>query len=48
MPQNILGLDIGDKTIKAVVLSKKGLSAGRLVAFNVLDIEACGGLDSAL
>lgn len=48
MPQNILGLDIGYKTIKAVVLSKKGLSGGKIVAFNILDIEACGGLDSAL
>ncbi len=48
MPQNVLGLDIGNKTIKAVFLSRKGFSGGRIAALRVLDIEACGGVEPAL
>jgi general secretion pathway protein L len=46
MPQ-ILGLDIGEKTIKAVLLSQKGTSGGRVIAFRSLDINACDGIEPA-
>jgi len=48
MPENILGLDIGHKTIKAVLLGKKGLTGGRIIAFSILDIDATGGMEPAL
>ncbi len=48
MPQNVLGLDMSEATIKAVVLSRKGFSGGKIAACRILDIKACGGVESAL
>ncbi|HUN54491.1 MAG TPA: pilus assembly protein PilM [Smithella sp.] len=48
MPQTILGLDIGTDTIKAIVLSSKGLTGGRIISASNLDINACGGIEPAL
>jgi general secretion pathway protein L len=48
MPQTILGLDIGTNTIKAIVLTSKGLTGGRIIAARILDINACGGFEPAL
>lgn len=48
MPQNFLGLDIGQSTIKAVVLTKKGLTGGHVLDARLLDINACGGIEPAL
>jgi general secretion pathway protein L len=48
MPQTVLGLDIGQSTIKAVVFTKKGSTGGRILAFETLDINACGGIEPAL
>jgi general secretion pathway protein L len=48
MPQTVLGLDIGQSTIKAVVFTKKGLTGGRILAAETLDINACGGIEPAL
>ena len=48
MPQTVLGLDIGHSTIKAVLLTSKGLSGGHVTAFRTLDIDACGGIEEAL
>ena len=42
MPQTVLGLDIGRNTIKAIVLTSKGLTGGRILAVRNLDINACG------
>jgi len=48
MPQTVVGLDIGPKTIKAVVFSPKGLTGSRILAVEILDISACGGIEPAL
>ncbi len=32
MPQTVLGLDIGQSTIKAVLFTRKGLTGGRILA----------------
>lgn len=48
MPQRVLGLDISQSTIKAVVLSPGGLTGGRILAAKTLDIHACGGIEPAL
>ena len=48
MPQTVLGLDIGLNTIKAVVLTSKGLTGGRILAARTLDINACGGIEETL
>lgn len=48
MPQNVLGLDIGPNTIKAVVLTTKGLTGGRVLAASALDVKACGGIEETL
>ncbi|MDI6742147.1 MAG: pilus assembly protein PilM [Smithella sp.] len=48
MPQTLLGLDIGQSTIKAVLLTPKGLAGGRILGIRTLDIEACGGIEGAL
>jgi Tfp pilus assembly PilM family ATPase len=48
MPQTVLGLDIGQSTIKAVAFTKKGLTGGRILAAETLDINACGGIEPAL
>lgn len=48
MPQTFLGLDIGQSTIKAVVLTKKGLTGGHILGARILDINACGGIEPAL
>lgn len=48
MPQNILGLEIGQSTIKAVLLAKKGSAGGRILDTRVLDIDTCGGVEPAL
>jgi general secretion pathway protein L len=48
MPQTVLGLDIGQSTIKAVVFTRKGLTGGRILAAETIDINACGGMEPAL
>lgn len=48
MPQTVLGLDIGRSTIKAVLLTKKGLTGNRILAAETLDINVCGGIEPAL
>ncbi|MGD0021079.1 MAG: pilus assembly protein PilM [Smithellaceae bacterium] len=48
MPQTVLGLDIGQSTIKAVLFTRKGLTGGRILAAETLDINACGGMEAAL
>lgn len=48
MPQTVLGLDIGQSTIKAVLLTQKGLAGSRVLAFETVDIDACGGIEPAL
>jgi len=48
MPQAVIGLDIGQNTIKAVLLTKKGLTGSRILAAETLDINACGGIEPAL
>lgn len=48
MPQTFLGLDIGQSTIKAVVLAKKGLTGGQIIDARILDILQCGGIEPAL
>ncbi len=48
MQGNLLGLDIGAKTIKAVLLVGRGAAGGRLLAAEEVNIEECGGLEPAL
>lgn len=48
MPQTFLGLDIGQSTIKAVALTKKGLTGGHVLDARILDINDCGGIEPAL
>ena len=48
MPQTVLGLDIGQSTIKAVLFTRNGLTGGRILAAETLDINACGGMEPAL
>jgi general secretion pathway protein L len=48
MPQTVLGLDISQSTIKAVLFTPKGLTGGRIIAVRNLDINACGGIEPAL
>lgn len=48
MPQTFLGLDIGQSTIKAVVIAKKGLTGGQILDAKILDIHHCGGMEPAL
>jgi general secretion pathway protein L len=48
MQEFFLGLDIGRKTIKAVLLSGKTLSGCRVIAAEEVDINECGGLEPAL
>jgi len=48
MPQTVLGLDIGQSTIKAVLFTRKGLTGGRILATETLDINVCGGMEAAL
>ncbi len=48
MPQTVLGLDIGQNTIKAVLFTRKGLTGGRILAAETLDISAYGGMEAAL
>ncbi|KQC10623.1 MAG: hypothetical protein APR62_11795 [Smithella sp. SDB] len=48
MSQTVLGLDIGQSTIKAVLLTKKGLTGNRILAAETLDINVCGGIEPAL
>ena len=48
MPQTVLGLDISQSTIKAVLFTPKGLTGGRIIAARNLDIKACGGIEPAL
>ena len=48
MPQTVLGLDIGQRTIKAVLFTRKGLTGGRILAAETIDINACGGMEPAL
>jgi Tfp pilus assembly PilM family ATPase len=48
MQGNLLGLDIGAKTIKAVMLAGRGMAGGRLLAAEEVNIEESGGLEAAL
>jgi general secretion pathway protein L len=48
MLQTIVGLDIGPNTIKAVLFTPKGLTGGRILAAQNLDINDCGGIEPAL
>jgi Tfp pilus assembly PilM family ATPase len=48
MPQTVLGLDIGQSTIKAVLFTRKGLTGGRILAAETVDINVCGGIEPAL
>ena len=48
MPQTVLGMDIGQNIIKAVVFAKKSLTGGRVLAAQTLDINSCGGIVPAL
>jgi len=48
MPQNVLGLDIGQSTIKAILFTRKGLIGGHILAAETIDINACGGIEPAL
>jgi Tfp pilus assembly PilM family ATPase len=48
MPQTVLGLDIGQSTIKAILFTGKGLTGGRILAAQTIDINACGGMEPAL
>ena len=41
MPQTVLGLDISQSTIKAVLFTPRGLTGGRIIAAQNLDINAC-------
>ena len=47
MPQTVLGLDIGQSTIKAVLFAPKGLTGGHILAAETVDIIACGGMEPA-
>ncbi len=48
MPHTALGLDIGQSTIKAVVFTGKSLTGGRILAADIIDINACGGIEPAI
>jgi general secretion pathway protein L len=48
MPERILGLDIGASAVKAVLLSRGFRGGSRLLAFDLIDIAAAGGLPGAL
>ena len=48
MPQTIMGLDIGQSTIKAVLFTRNGLTGGKVLAAETVNINACGGMDPAL
>ena len=47
MPQTILGLDIGQSTVNAVLFTRNGLTGGRILASETVNIKACGGLEPA-
>lgn len=47
MPEKILGLDISQNTIKAVLLERKGRLSGRIIAFDTIKISE-GGVGQAL
>lgn len=48
MAQPVLGLDIGHSSIKAVLLTPRGLIGGRLLAFENVDVGSCGSMEEAL
>jgi Tfp pilus assembly PilM family ATPase len=48
MPEKVLGLDIGDVSIKALLLERKGRLSGRIVAVDNVNIAQCGGIGQAL
>jgi len=48
MPEKILGLDISQDTIKAVLLERKGRLSGTILAFETIKINECGGVEQAL
>lgn len=48
MPQTVLGLEIGQTTLKAVVLTRKGLTGGHIAAARILNLNDCGGTEPAL
>jgi general secretion pathway protein L len=48
MPAQVLGLDIGPVTIKALLLERKGRLGGRILALDTINIAASGGIGPAL
>lgn len=48
MPENILGLDIGTSSLKAVVLTRRFRGGHRIVAARRIEIQSPGGLPEAL
>lgn len=48
MSQAFLGLDIDQSTIKAVIVTPKGLTGGHILDARIIDINACGGVEPAL
>lgn len=48
MQETVWGLDIGQSTIKAVLLARKGPNGGRVLAAQSVNINDCGGMDAAL
>jgi Tfp pilus assembly PilM family ATPase len=48
MPAQVLGLDIGSVTIKALLLERSGRHGGRILALDTINIAECGGIGPAL
>jgi general secretion pathway protein L len=48
MPEKILGLDVSDNSVKAVLLSRRIRGGFRIIATRWIDIDASGGLPAAL
>jgi type II secretory pathway component PulL len=48
MPAQVLGLDIGSVTIKALLLERKGRFGGRILALDTINIAESGGIGPAL
>ena len=45
---NVLGLEIGRSTIKAVLMARKGLGGGRILDARILDVRDSEGIGPAL
>jgi general secretion pathway protein L len=48
MSQTLLGLDVGSSTIKTVLLTRKGLTGGRILAYRILNVQDYGSTEEAL